>query len=103
MSKRSAAAQAHAFATEFAVWKWVDEQNCCTGLAPSVADVVQRRNLCLDETAAGVWGEFTAAPEQEGSCQLQVGGSLEARLGLGVREGVAARGDPHPDDPDEGS
>ena len=64
VSKRSAATQAHAFATEFAVWKWVDEQNCCTGLAPSVADVVQRRNLCLDETEAGVWSEFTAAPSR---------------------------------------
>ena len=65
VSKRSAAAQAHAFATEFAVWKWVDEQNCCTGLAPSVADVVQRRNLCVDETEAGVWGEFTATPSRK--------------------------------------
>ena len=62
VSKRSTVSQAHAFATEFAVWKWVDEQNCCKGLAPSVADVVQRRNLCLDQTEAGIWGEFTAAP-----------------------------------------
>ena len=65
LSKRSALTQAHAFATEFAVWKWVDEQNCCKGLAPSVADVVQRRNLCLDQTEAGVWGEFTAAPSRK--------------------------------------
>ena len=38
VSKRSTANQAHAFATQFAVWKWVDEQNCCKGLAPSFAD-----------------------------------------------------------------
>ena len=64
VSKGSAVSQAHAFATQFAVWKWVDETNCCTGLAPSVAEVVQRRNLCLDETEAGVWSEFTAAPSR---------------------------------------
>ena len=34
VSKGSAVSQAHAFATQFAVWKWVDEQNRCMGLAP---------------------------------------------------------------------
>ena len=43
----------------------MDEQNCLTGLAPSVAEVVQRRNVCLDETEAGVWSEFTAAPSRK--------------------------------------
>ena len=65
VSKRGAVNQAHAFATQFAVWKWVDEQNSLTGLAPSVAEVVQRRNVCLDETEAGVWSEFTAAPSRK--------------------------------------
>ena len=64
VSKNGAVGQAHAFATQFSVWKWVDEQNCYTGLAPSVAEVVQRRNLFLDETEAGVWSEFTAAPSR---------------------------------------
>ena len=64
VSKKSAVGQAHAFATQFVVWQWVDEKNCCTGLAPSVAEVVKRRNLRLDETEAGVWSEFTAAPSR---------------------------------------
>ena len=41
VSKGSAVSQAHAFATQLAVWEWVDEANCCTRLAPSVAEVVQ--------------------------------------------------------------
>ena len=65
VSTRSTANQAHALATQFAVWKWVDQQNCCTGLAPSVAEVVKQRNLCLDETNAGVWREFAATPSRK--------------------------------------
>ena len=51
--------QAQEFATQFAVWNWVDEQNRGEGLAPSVADVIKQRNLQLDAAQSGVWGEFT--------------------------------------------
>ena len=53
--------QAHAFATQFSVWNWVDEQNRSAGVAPSVADVIKQRNMRLEETQSGIWGEFNAA------------------------------------------
>ena len=53
--------QAHAFAAQFCVWNWVDAQNRCAGVAPSVADVIQQRNIRLNETQSGIWGELTAA------------------------------------------
>ena len=59
-SVRSPFHQAQAFATQFAVWNWVDEQNRGEGVAPSVADVIKQRNLQLDAARSGVWGEFTA-------------------------------------------
>ena len=52
--------QAQAFATEFALWNWVDEQNRGQGVAPSIADVIKQRNLHLDAARSGVWGELTA-------------------------------------------
>ena len=32
------------------------------GLAPSIAEVIKKRRLSVDEAQAGVWGEFAAAP-----------------------------------------
>ena len=53
--------QAHAFAAQFSVWSWVDLSNRSAGVAPSVADVIEQRNLRFSETQSGIWGEFTAA------------------------------------------
>ena len=39
----------------------MDLQNRTAGVAPSVDDVIEQRNLSFNETQSGIWGEFTAA------------------------------------------
>ena len=63
--------QAHAFAAQFSVWSWVDLQNRSAGVAPSVADVIEQRNLRFSETQSGIWGEFTAASSTQKSASYK--------------------------------
>ena len=50
------------FVNEFAVVEWVEAVNTQKGLAPSIAEIIKRRRLNVDEARQGIWGEFTAAP-----------------------------------------
>ena len=63
--------QAHAFAAQFSVWSWVGAQNRSAGVAPSVADVIKQRNLRINETQSGIWGEFTTASSTEKSASYK--------------------------------
>ena len=63
--------QAQAFALDFSMVEWVETLNQEQGLAPSVAELIKKRRLSVEESQAGVWGEFTAAPSSGKSAEYK--------------------------------
>ena len=63
--------QAHAFAAQFSIWSWVDLQNRKAGVAPTVADVIEQRNLQLDKRKSSIWGEYPTASSMEKSASYK--------------------------------